>query len=131
MSELMIQTPKCYQPIFEKNSGYVIIKSGRDAGKTKVAAQKVILTMLANPNHDVIICRDSYSDLESSDYAELIDFISECGLENDFIYAKMPLKIKRKDGKGIIYFVGIGGSDFHRTKSLKTKHKVCLVVFDE
>jgi len=131
MSEIVIQTPQRYQLIFEKNSGNVIIESGRDAGKTKVGAQKVVLTMLANPNHDVIICRDSYSDLESSDYAEIIDFISECGLESDFIYSKMPLKIKRKDGRGIIYFVGIGGADFHRTKSLKTKHKVCLVLFDE
>ena len=130
-NQVRIQTTKCYQPIFEKKEGNIVIKSGRDAGKTKVAAQKTVLTIVSNIDRDVIICRDSYSDLESSDYAEIIDFISECGLENEFRFGKMPLRIKRRDGRGIIYFVGIGGADFSRTKSIKTKHPVSLIVFDE
>ncbi|MCK9576053.1 MAG: phage terminase large subunit [Clostridia bacterium] len=126
-----IQTPKVYQPVFEKKSGYVVIKSGRDAGKTKVAAQKAVLTLMSTQNRDVIVCRDSYSDLETSDYAEIIDMASELGLEASFTYGKAPLRIRKRDGSGIAYFVGIGGADFDRTKSLKTKHPVSLIVLDE
>jgi|AGTN01.2.fsa_nt_gi Phage terminase large subunit len=124
-------TTPVFQPLFTINKKYVVLKSGRLGGKSKVAYQVAITKMLANPYHDVIVCRDSYSDLTTSSYAEIVNFIHENKLSDMFVVYKSPLRIVKKADGASIYFLGIGGSDMSRTKSFETKHPVCCIVFEE
>lgn len=126
-----IGTVPIYKPVIEGKNKYCIIKGGRDTGKSVVAIQKLLIDLIKYPRHDAIVCRDSYSDLTDSDYAEIESFIEENQLGRFFRCTKSPLRIRRRDGLGSIYFFGIGGADKSRTKSVKTKFPVIRIVFEE
>ena len=61
-------------------------------------------------------------------YEEFDQALQEMGddIYNLFVFKKSPLRIERKDGTGKIYFIGYGGSNMSRTKSIKPKHKLHL-----
>ncbi len=122
---------KCYEPIIKTLNKYIILPSGRLSGKSKVAYQTAIIDLLSNPGLDWIVTRDSYADLTDSSYSELVDYIETQNLSHCFKIKKSPLRISRRDNKGSIYFIGIGGSDKSRTKSFHTKHKVGGIIFEE
>lgn len=128
---MRLKVANVFKPIFDFSKRFVYLRGGRVSGKTTVSSQMVILLTLANPERDVIICRDSYSDLANSTYTELKAFIYDNGLDNDFEFRKAPLYIHNKKTNSNIYFLGIGGSDKHRTKSFKPEHKLIAVVFEE
>jgi PBSX family phage terminase large subunit len=120
-----------FSPLFDFDKRFVYLRGGRVSGKTTVTSQMIIILTMSYPNHDVIVCRDSYSDLANSTYTELRAFISDNGLEKDFEFKVAPLYIHNKKTDSNIYFVGIGGSDKHRTKSFKPAHKLSAVLFEE
>lgn len=126
-----ITIAKVYEPLFRFQKSYAALKSGRISGKSVVAGQLAIVCTQAYPKHDIVITRDSYSDLKNSIYSEIIAQVESLGLVNEYVYKLNPLQIYCKRTDCIIYFMGIGGSDIHRTKSFKPKHPLSLVVFEE
>jgi PBSX family phage terminase large subunit len=128
---MKLKVAKIFEPLFNFDKRFVYLRGGRVSGKTTVTGQLIILLTMANPDRDVIICRDSYSDLANSTYTELRAFISDNNLEKDFEFKVAPLYIHNKKTNSNIYFVGIGGSDKHRTKSFKPEHKLIAVLFEE
>lgn len=126
-----IKVAKCFEPLFKIKNKNFILEGGRASGKSKVVYQLCITLMLNHPKLDWIVARDSYSDLETSSYAELVNYIEENELNHEFQIKKSPLRIVRKGNNGTIYFLGVGGSDKSRTKSYKTKHKVAGIIFEE
>lgn len=131
MKTVKIQIPHIYKNILEGDSGYYDVAGGRISGKTKNGAICAMLSTWNYPNTDIIIARANYTDLETSLYNELIDIISETNTENLFTIYKQPLRIERKDKSNVIYFTGIAGRNGNRTKGIKTKHPVSVVIFDE
>ena len=84
------QAAKCFEPLFKIKNKNFILPSGRLSGKSRVSYQFCIDYMLIHPNTDWIITRDSYSDLETSSYAELVNYIEENNLNHEFQIKKSP-----------------------------------------
>jgi hypothetical protein len=119
-----------YNEILDTDKRYVMIKSGRDAGKSKFSAQ-IIVKDFFQYERNVLVCRSNYGDLQDSMFQEIIDVLEEEHLIQFTDQRTRPLKIINKLNKNIIYFKGVGGADLSRTKGFKTSKKLSLIMFDE
>lgn len=130
---MAIQLPLAFKEIIESEKNEIVLYGGRLGGKSNGTAKVAILTMLANPYYDVIVARVSYGSMADSSYSELRNAIEEMGddIIDEFELKKSPLRIARKGNAGDIYFIGYGGSNTSRTKSIRTKHKIKVVILEE
>ena len=121
---------KPYNKLFDKDNHYIMLKSGRDAGKSKALSQ-LIVAKFFELKYDIIVCRANYGDLQGSMYNEIIAVLEEEGLYKFVLEKKKPLKLINNLNGNTIYFQGVGGADLSRTKGLKTRKKVSLIIIDE
>jgi Phage terminase large subunit len=130
MSEMKMAL--AFKPIIECQKKNVIIPAGRDAGKTKGSVNLCALISMMNPDTDGLIARASYGSIGDTLYAETQEVIeSTSSLNGLFRFYKSPLRMERNDGSGTIYFSGIGGANFSRTKGFKPTHPLSFVLIDE
>lgn len=128
----MISCPEPYDQLYESDCPFVIMRSGRNAGKSRNTADYIVYQSTQAINEDIVLCRDSYSDMADSMYASIIKAIEEQGLERFYQFKKQPLRIICTLTNCNIYFMGIGGADKSRTKSFEPINpKVRLYVFEE
>ena len=129
----MIAIPEAFREVLETNKTNIMLYGGRVGGKSQNTALIAVLLMMMNPNRDVIVARASYGSMADSSYQEFEQAIMSMGEDvyKDFAFYKSPLRIERLGNKGTIYFIGAGGSNMSRTKSIKTKHPVVCVIFEE
>lgn len=129
----MIQLPLVYKAILESKKNQCLLYGGRLGGKTNGTAIVSVLAMLENPYTDVVVARVSYGSMKDSSYAEIEHAIDGMGeeIQDEFILKKSPLRIVRKGDAGTIYFIGYGGSNTSRTKSIRTKHPIKIVILEE
>lgn len=123
--------PLAFKEIFESDKHYFWLDGGRLGGKTNNTAKVAILSQLANPYTDIVVARVSYGSLADSSYAELEAAIEDMHQDDEFTLKKSPLRIVRRHNAGTIYFMGYGGSNTSRTKSIRTKHKISIVILEE
>lgn len=128
-----IAMPLFCKKILESDDPYYLLYGGRVGGKTKNTALISVLTLLMYPYCDAVVARVSYGSLSDSSYSEFTSAIEELGdnIREQFVFKKSPLRIERKGNAGTIYFIGYGGSNTSRTKSIKTKHKIKIVILEE
>lgn len=130
---IKIRMPLVFKEIMESACPYDILYGGRLGGKSNNTAIVAILTQLANPYTDVVVARVSYGSLADSSYAELESTLDSMGenIREEYELKKSPLRMERKGGSGVIYFIGYGGSNTSRTKSIKTKHPISVIILEE
>lgn len=121
---------KPYDSILTTDKRYILIKSGRDAGKSKFSAQ-FIVKLFFEYELNILVCRSNYGDLQDSMFQEINDVLEEEHLIQFTEQRTRPLKIVNKFNKNQIYFKGVGGADLSRTKGFKTSKKLSLIMFDE
>lgn len=128
-----IRMPLAFKEIIESTVPYYLLYGGRLGGKSSNTGTVAILTMLGHPYTDVVVARVSYGSLADSSYAELSSAIDGMGenIQEQFTLKKSPLRIERKGDSGTIYFIGYGGSNTSRTKSIKTKHPISVIILEE
>lgn len=130
-----IKVAKVFKPLFdnciERKHTDVLLKSGRTGGKSAVAGQVIAVLSTAWADRDMIICRDAFADLRDSSFAEIQSWLEDMQLGEEFQIHLNPMRIINTRSNCNIYFFGIGGEDKHRTKSIKTKHKVGAIIFEE
>ena len=119
-----------YNEILDTDKRYSLVKSGRDAGKSKFSAQYIVKNFFEF-NNNILVCRANYGDLQDSMFQEILDVLEEEHLIQFTEQRTRPLKITNKLNKNIIYINGVGGADLSRTKGLKTSKKLSLIMFDE
>lgn len=129
----MINIPVAFKDILDDKINDYLYYGGRVGGKTKNTALASVILMLQHPYSDIIVARASYGSMELSSYSEFEQAIEEMGegVRNLFRFKKSPLRIERRDGSGIIYFLGYGGANMSRTKSIHPKHKLIAVICEE
>lgn len=128
-----IRMPIAFKEIQEANCPYNVLYGGRLGGKSNNTAITAVLTMLQHPYTDVVVARVSYGSLADSSYAELEAALDGMGenIREEFVLKRSPLRMERKGGSGTIYFIGYGGSNTSRTKSIKTKHPISVIILEE
>lgn len=127
-----IRIAKPYRKVLELQHRFVLIKSGRDAGKTIFGGQAIIILSSLYPKKDIVVARDSFSDLRDSSFQTLQSLIEEYKLSKDFVPKLNPMRIVNTRTGTNIYFMGIGGADKHRTKSFMPKNNsIIAVLFEE
>ena len=127
-----IQLPLAFKEIIESTKPYICIPGGRLGGKTNNTALMAILIMLSKPYTDIIVARVSYGSMADSSYAEIEHALQQFPeFIDEFTLKKSPLRIERKNDSGTIYFIGYGGSNTSRTKSIRTRHPISMVILEE
>ena len=128
-----IAMPLFCKQILESDKPYYLLYGGRLGGKTNNTAKIGTITMLMYPYFDVVVARVSYGSLGDSSYAEFRSALEDMGqnVADQFSFKKSPLRIERKGNAGTVYFIGYGGSNTSRTKSIKPKHKIKVVILEE
>ena len=121
---------KPYNEILTTDKRYIMIKSGRDAGKSKVSAQ-IIVKLFFEYERNILVCRANYGDLQDSMFQEITDVLEEEHLIQFTEQRTRPLKIINKMNGNVIQFKGVGGADLSRTKGFKTSKPLSLIMFDE
>ena len=105
--------------------------SPRISGKSFALGQMVYIYSNKYPNHDIVVTRANYNSLEDSLYNEILAFADDIGQSDYYTALRSPLKIKTLHGN-TIYFKGIGGSDYSRSKGFKNRNnKISLIICDE
>ena len=122
---------KIYAELFLTTIQQIILRSGRNAGKSKVLAQFVVKVITTMSKRDVVVTRANYNSLKGSVFNEILNVISEEGLEDMFIVKTSPLHIICKLTGNQIYFKAVGGSDLSRTKGFVPNNPLSLIVIDE
>ena len=125
-----IKIVKPYDRILTTDKTTVIMYSPRISGKSYALGQIVYIYANKYPKHDIVVTRANYNSLEDSLYNEIIAFAANVGSGNFYIPLRSPLRIKTKKGN-TIYFKGIGGADYSRSKGFKGLRPISLIICDE
>lgn len=130
---IKVTMPLFCKRIMDSDRTNYLLYGGRLGGKSNNTAKIAVLMMMMNPYYDVVVARVSYGSLADSSYAELSMAIEEMGtsISEQFHLKKSPLRIERKGKSGTIYFIGYGGSNTSRTKSIRPTHKIKVVILEE
>lgn len=126
-----IEIAQPYDRIFTTTKRTCIMYSPRISGKSYSLGQVVYIFANMYPHHDIIVTRAHYNSLEDSLYNEILAYADSEGVPDFYIPFKSPLRIMTRKGN-CIYFKGIGGSDYSRSKGFKNRHnKISLIICDE
>lgn len=125
-----IKIAKPYDRILTTDKTTVIMYSPRISGKSYALGQIVYLYANKYPKHDIVVTRANYNSLEDSLYNEILAFATSVGVPDFYIPLRSPLRIKTKRGN-VIYFKGIGGADYSRSKGFKGLRPISLIICDE
>ena len=125
-----IRIAKPYDRILTTDKTTVIMYSPRISGKSFALGQVVYLYANRYPRHDIVVTRANYNSLEDSLYNEILAFAEAEGVPGFYIPLRSPLRIRTKKGN-TIYFKGIGGSDYSRSKGFKGLNPISLIICDE
>ena len=119
---LSVKFAQPYDKILYTDKTTVLMYTPRISGKSYALGQTVYAYANLFPHHDIVVTRANYNSLEDSLYNEILDYADSIG-DYDFYRAKTsPLKIRARTGANI-YFKGVGGSDYSRSKGFKTRNK--------
>jgi len=121
---------KPYDQLYTTDKKYILMKSGRAAGKSFAGAQKIAFDFVQNEG-DIFVARAYGSDLQQSTYQDILNIINQLGLFQFIETRTRPLKIINRINGNKIHFMGIGGSDIHRTKGFTADKPLQLIVVDE
>ena len=130
MSKQTMRLARPYDRILTTDKTTVVMYSPRISGKSHALAQIVYIYANKYPNHDIVVTREHYNSLEDSLYNEILATAADLGVEGFYIGLKSPLRIKTRKGN-TIYFKGIGGADYSRSKGFKGQKKISLIICDE
>lgn len=128
--QLQIKMASPYDRILTTDKTTVIMYSPRISGKSYALGQVVYIYANKYPKHDIVVTRANYNSLEDSLYNEILSFAEMIGQGSFYSAKTSPLRIKTKHGNNI-YFLGIGGADYSRTKGFKGKKPISLIICDE
>lgn len=137
---LNVKFAKPYDNILYTDKTTVLMYTPRISGKSFALGQTVYTYANLFPHHDIVVTRANYNSLEDSLYNEILDFADSIGDYGFYTTKTSPLKIKAASG-ATIYFKGVGGSDYSRSKGFKTRNKakkeegspskISLIICDE
>ena len=128
IQKIKIASP--YDKILTTDKTTVVMYSPRISGKSYALGQVVYIYANKYPNHDIVVTRANYNSLEDSLYNEIISFAESIGQGFFYTAKTSPLKIVTKHGNAI-YFKGIGGADYSRSKGFKGHKPISLIICDE
>ena len=130
MSKQIMRLASPYDRILTTDKRTVIMYSPRISGKSHALAQIVYIYANMYPNHDIVVTRAHYNSLEDSMYNEILATADELGASGFYTGLKSPLRIRTKKGNSI-FFKGIGGADYSRSKGFKGTKPISLIICDE
>lgn len=126
----IIKVAKPYDRLYTTKKTTCIMYSPRISGKSFAMGQLVYAWANRYPKHDIVVTRAHYNSLEDSLYNEILAFAEAIGQASFYTGLKSPLRIRTRKGN-TIYFKGIGGSDYSRSKGFKGINKISLIICDE
>ena len=129
--ERMVSVSKPYAPFYDATIRNIIANTPRASGKSFEMAQKVAITKVAYPCHDIVVFRANANSLEASVVNEVMEKFVMLGYGSRVKQYSKPLRIELDGGKSVIWFMGVSGHDKSRVRGFKPRNPLCLIVGDE
>lgn len=107
---------ECYHDILDCDDDVLLLWGGREGGKSKYIAQRLIEKCLSASYFKCILVKKSYESIKESQYEELKKAISEWGLDELFEFRVSPLEIICANGNR---FIARGCDKPEKMKSIK------------
>ena len=125
-----MEVMKAYKPLWKTDKTNIMIASGRIGGKSYGAGQYVFAKFFKEEG-DIVIFRSNSADNADSIFNEIHTIMEEEGFSDMVVTKKRPLKMINLVNGNKIHFLGIGGSDEHRTKGFKPSKKLSIILGEE
>ena len=109
--------PMVYKPLWIKKARYYFLRGGRGSGKSWAVADWLLVTLVNNPNFNLVCLREVQKSIKHFSKKLLSDRINALGL-NDF-FEVLLTEIRLKNGRGIIIFNGLQDHTVDSIKSLE------------
>ncbi len=117
-----------FLPLLDNDDEINIFYGGASSGKSHFIAQRYIMRMLKNSDHNILATRKVGETIRDSMFAELNKVIDKWNLEGLFRSTKSPLHITRHGG-GEILFRGL--DDVLKIKSITVKRGIINDIWAE
>lgn len=122
--------PVVFKDIFTTKKKYIILRSGRDAGKSTILAMKVTQNFFEY-DLDIVIMRANSSDMRKSVFSAIVKQITALGMKHLITTYTRPVRIVNNLNGNQILFEGIGGSDLSRTRSAEPDKELSMIMIEE
>ena len=109
--------PKVFEPLYKEEARYYFLRGGRASGKSWAVADKLIVALLANPNHNLVCLREVQRSIKHSSKKLLADRIEFYGLSGYFEVLASEIRLLK--GTGVIIFNGLQDHTVDSIKSLE------------
>lgn len=107
MSQIIVDIPKraflpCYHHLLESQADIDFLYGGRDSGKSRFIAQKLLIDCLSLPYFRCVLARKVFNTIKESQWQLLKDVAEEWGIDHLFNFRISPLEITCKNGNKFI-----------------------------
>lgn len=138
LSESTIQIPAVYGELVKDNYKYFLLSSGRVSGKSSALVIMWWLHINKFPNDDIMILQATTVEIADSLINEIESFLEKSGYDvgpdetHEWVIPKSKDIVYRRGQVGQTYFRALTDSKGgQRTRGIKTRHKLSLVMFEE
>ena len=114
---MKMKIPKVYKPLWKKDKRFYFLRGGRGSGKSWAVADWLLVTLLRNPDLNLVCLREVQRSIKHSSKKLLSDRINMLGL-NDY-FEVLLTEIRVKHGNGVIIFNGLQDHTVDSIKSLE------------
>ena len=139
--ELTVSTitlPKVYEELVRDRYKYFILSSGRVSGKSSALVLMWWLAINKYPNDDIMVLQSTTTEIADSLINEIESFLEKSGFDvgtdetHEWVIPKSKDIVYKRGQTGQTYFRALTDSKGgQRTRGIKTKHKLSLVMFEE
>ena len=112
-----LEVPLIYEPLWMENARFYFLRGGRGSGKSWAVAEYLLVTLLNNPNLNLVCLREVQRSIKHSSKKLLADRINILGLSDYFEVLLTEIRLKK--GNGIIIFNGLQDHTVDSIKSLE------------
>ena len=138
VSESTITLPKVYKELVLDNYQYFILSSGRVSGKSTALVLMWWIAINKFPDDDIMILQATTIEIKDSLINEIEAFLENSGFDvgtdetHEWVIPKSKDIVYKRGQTGKTYFRALTDANGgQRTRGIKTKHKLSLVMFEE
>lgn len=138
VSESTITLPKVYRELVQDNYQQFILSSGRVSGKSTALVLMWWIAINKYPDDDVMVLQATTTEIKDSLINEIESFLEKSGFDvgtdetHEWVIPKSKEIVYKRGQKGKTYFRALTDANGgQRTRGIKTKNKLSLVMFEE
>lgn len=113
MATIQVDANAVYEPFFLTQKRYAVLRGGAGSGKSYVAAQKIVIRCVSEPNHRILVTRKVYRTIKESVFKLFKTVITAMNVSANITAS--PMSITFDNGSELVF---MGLDDPEKLKSI-------------